>query len=200
MKYSFCIPLSLFFFVLLQLSAFRADSQSEGARIFDLGVEFQAYPTGLIPGIRGTLGINSKNAIHLRAGYNLANHRNLGVQESEIGGGAGFTLGYEHYFGPELTKWFLGLRSDLWFNSIDWQNNEGMPNETNGTTKLVVVQPTLAGGYLFKLGRGNWIFTPEVAFGFEINVVEDGEDVGEGPVFLLGFVFAHRFGGPNQER
>jgi hypothetical protein len=39
-------------------------------------------------------------------GCNLLNHKDFGVQESEKGGGFGFTLGYRYYFKPENKKWF----------------------------------------------------------------------------------------------
>jgi hypothetical protein len=39
-------------------------------------------------------------------GYNLLDHKDFGVQESEKGGGFGFTLGYRYYFKPENKKWF----------------------------------------------------------------------------------------------
>ena len=160
---------------------------------FDIGIEFQAYPTGLLPGIRGTFPISTKDALHLRVGLNLIDHRDLGENDDETGSGFGFSIGYEHYFGENLTRWFLGARTDFWFNSINWKNDIGQPNQSSGNTEITVFQPTAIGGYLFEFSSGNLIFAPSLGFGFEINIKENGREVGEGPIFLIGFTLAKRF-------
>ena len=163
---------------------------------FDIGIEFQAYPTGIIPGIRAELGWNKRHAIHLRVGRNFAWHRDLGVQDEEQGGGLGFTLGYKRYFSDQFKRWFLGVRSDLWFNSIDWKDyKEDNTNEllTSGTTEIIVFQPTLEGGYLWELADGKWVFAPTLAVGAEINIQTEGEEVGQGATLIAGFHLAYRF-------
>ena len=65
------------------------------------------------------------------------------------------------------------------------KNQVGTPQETSGTTNIVVIQPTAMAGYLFLLNE-KWVITPTLAFGFEVNVVEDGEEVGEGAIGLWG--------------
>ncbi len=157
-----------------------------------IGFEFQAYPTGLIPGVRLALGLGDQDELHLRLGYNFIRHRDLGVHEDERGNGFGFTLGYRHYFSPELKGWFLGLRDDTWFNTIDWRDNIGQTNEISGRTNIVVVQPTAEGGYLFETKDGNWTIAPALGFGFEINVVSNGADVGQGAILLVGFTLSRR--------
>jgi hypothetical protein len=39
----------------------------------------------------------------------------------------------------------------------------------------------------------NWIFTPGIAFGVEINVKTEGEPVGEGAIILVGLMLGKRF-------
>jgi hypothetical protein len=157
----------------------------------DLAFEFQAYPTGLIPGIRLEKLFKS-NAYHLRLGYNWIRHGDAGVHEDERGSGFGLTLGYKRYFSDQ-DRFFLGARSDIWFNSMDWKNNIGTSNETNGNTKIVVVQPTAEFGYLVFLQRTDWYIVPTVAFGVEINTKTKGEPVGEGLVLLVGIQVGKRF-------
>jgi len=150
---------------------------------FDINFEFQAYPTGLIPGIRLEKGLNEKLAFHLRLGYNYVDHRDLGVQDDEKGVGYGFTLGWKRYLKDINGGFYLGARNDIWFNSIDWQSDDSGTLEI-GTTKIIVVQPTAEGGFLFT--KNNFLFAPTVSFGYEINVKTDGKDVGEGAILLIG--------------
>ena len=160
--------------------------------VLDVDFEFQAYPTGLIPGLRIEKGFADQHAVHLRLGYQIIDHRDLGVQEDETGSGYGLTLGYKRYFRPDFSGWFVGVRSDVWFNQIDWKNRIGMSDETSGTSDIVVIQPTAEAGYLFEFGN-NWIFSPSLAFGWEVNVQTEGEDVGEGSIILVGLNFGKRF-------
>lgn len=162
--------------------------------VFDLNLEVQAYPTGIIPGIRLEKGFADQHAVHLRLGYNWIRHRDLGVHDDERGDGFGFTVGYKYYFKEGFEGWFLGLRDDTWFNSLDWEDYDGGGNVTaSGTSDIIVVQPTAEGGYTFTLGDGSWTFTPNVGFGFEVNVKTDGAEVGQGAILLLGVKIGPRF-------
>lgn len=154
----------------------------------DLSFEFQAYPTGLIPGIRLEWGFQERHALHLRVGYNWIRHRDLGVHADERGDGFGGTLGYRYFLSQDFRAWFLGLRADIWRNKVAWED----PN-ASGVSNIWVLQPTLEGGYLFLLGENQWIFAPSLAFGAEINVVTEGAEVGQGLILLLGFSVGKRF-------
>lgn len=180
------ISLSLFFiFTCVQLSAQEINWQ--------VGIELQAYPAGVIPGLRIEKALNERNALHLRVGYNIARHRDLGVHDNEEGGGVGFTLGYRHYFKADLRGLFLGIRNDVWFNTIDWQDDIDTPIETSGTTELIVLQPTVEGGYNFVFGDNGWAFAPTLGWGWEWNAKEDGAEVGEGAIILGGLNLVKRF-------
>ncbi len=155
---------------------------------FDISFEFQAYPTGLIPGIRLEKGFGEKNAAHLRFGYQVIDHRDLGKHDDETGSGWGFTLGYHRYFKGGYQGFFLGARNDFWFNSMEWEMNDG----TSGKTDIVVVQPTAQAGWVFLFGE-KWLLSPTLSFGYEINVKTEGEATGEGAIILLGLNFGRRF-------
>ncbi len=178
------------FIVTILLSFFSLSAQIN----WQVGVELQGYPAGVIPGISIEKALtNTHHGIHLRAGYNIARHRDLGVHENEEGGGFGFTLGYRYYFRTDLKGLFFGIRNDVWFNSIDWQDNIGTDEELSGTTELIVIQPTLEGGYNFVFGNDGWAVAPSFGWGWEWNAKEDGEDVGEGAIILAGLHFVKRF-------
>lgn len=113
------------------------------------GFEFQAYPTGLIPGLRIEKGIGTKSAVHLRLGYQWIRHRDLGVHEDERGNGYGFTLGYRRYFSEGFRGVSISSRCDLWFNKLDWEDTD-IAIPVSGTSDIVVVQPTLELGYTFE--------------------------------------------------
>ena len=87
----------------------------------EFGIEFQQYPTGILLGAKGELGFKAHQSFDFRMGYNFVDHRDQGKHDNEEGGGFGFTLGYRYYFNPQNVNFFLGIRSDLWFNKIDWQ-------------------------------------------------------------------------------
>ena len=178
------------FSILISLNSTAQESQQK--RSFEFGIETQAYLGGVIPGISFEIGIAEQEALNIRLGYNVVRHRSLGIHDNETGGGFGFTLGYRHYFNPNQTQFFLGARSDLWFNSVDWQDDINTPLMTSGTTEIIVLQPTIEAGYKFLLKNKHWTIAPTLAFGFEINVKSDGEDVGQGAIFLVGVLFNYR--------
>ncbi len=158
----------------------------------DIDFEFQAYPTGLIPGLR-LEGGKGRNAAHLRLGYNWIRHGDFGKHDDERGDGFGFSLGYKRYFKDGQTGFFVGTKNDFWFNELDWKENIGEPDERSGQTKITVVQPTAEFGYAFLVNSG-FVIAPNIAFGYEVNVKTEGEPTGEGAIFLLGVLFGKRFG------
>ncbi len=150
-----------------------------------IAFEFQAYPTGLIPGLRFEKNVGSQSAWHFRLGYNWIRHRDLGKHDDERGDGLGFTIGHQRYFKQTHTGWHLGLRSDIWWNTIDWKDRLAGGDEA-GTTEITVIQPTLSLGYA-KLFGDALVFTPTVSIGWEWNVRTSGEPTGEGAILLIGF-------------
>jgi len=178
----------IFFTILFLQSIQYLFAQDEFSKYSEFGIEVQQYPTGFLLGARGEFGFKAHQSFDFRIGYNFVDHRDQGKHDNEKGGGFGFTLGYRYYFKPQNTRFFLGIRSDLWFNKIDWQDDPNL----SGTTDIVVLQPTIIGGYLFLIEE-KWSITPTLAFGYEINIVENGEPVGQGPILLWGANFNYRF-------
>ncbi len=155
-----------------------------------LGLELQAYPTGFIPGVSLDAPIGNKSFVHIKLGANIFDHRDLGVQMEETGSGYGFTLGYRRFFNESLSKWRLGVKTDLWFNKVDWMDVDENDLPTSGETDITVLQPTAELSYV--INKSNWIISPSIAFGLEWNVKTDGEPTGEGPILLVGIQVARK--------
>lgn len=158
---------------------------------FDVNFEFQAYPAGLIPGLRLEKGFAEKNVVSLRLGYQIIDHQDFGKHDDETGNGYGFTLGYRRFFKENYQGLTLGLRNDFWWNEIDWVTKADFGPDETGTTDIIVVQPTAELGYTMQFGE-SWVFTPTLSLGFEVNVKTEGEPTGEGTILLLGVIIGKR--------
>jgi len=183
----------LFLMMLVSVFAYQLSAQelqTSNAKM-DIGLDFQAYPTGIIPGLKIEKLLGDKGAFGLRLGYQFIDHQDFGVQDNEIGTGYGFSLGYKHYFQAGHEGLSLGIKNDVWFNSIDWENVGPFGITFNGTSDIIVVQPTVELGYLFKFGDA-LVLTPSVAFGREFNVKTEGEEVGQGFIILGGLTLSLR--------
>ena len=173
-------------FLLLCLSLLPFGLTAQSTPRSSIGIEFQAYPTGLIPGLAGSWYLSPKDALRFRIGYQFIDHRDLGVQDDETGTGFGGTMGYRRHFQSVRKGIFGGLRCDLWRNRIDWIDFDGDTAImlASGTSNVWVVQPTAEIGYNFSFGQ--WAFAPALAFGYEVNVATDGAPTGEGSILLIG--------------
>ena len=170
------------FILILIINALQLTAQNATG----IGFEFQAYPTGLIPGFYIEKPVGTKGDLYARLGYNWIRHRDLGKHDDERGDGFGFTLGYKQFLNnTSKTKWRLGVKNDIWWNSIDW--TEG---NFTGNTKITVVQPTLEMGYVWQ--KSNMLISPTIAFGYEINVQTEGSPTGEGAILLFGVQWGKR--------
>ncbi len=158
----------------------------------EIGFELQVYPTGVIPGVRFETDIDDFSTFHLRLGAQTIRHQDFGVHDDERGNGVGASIGYKRYrkLGYEGFSW--SLRSDLWFNTLDWTDNPGTTDEVSGTTDVLVLQPTVELSWLF-LPVSNLFVTPSFSAGFEINIQTEGEEVGQGFIYILGLTIGRRF-------
>ena len=148
------------------------------------GIFVQAYPTGIVPGIFLHFPTGKKSIMELRGGYNFLNHGDAGVQLDEKGGGFGGSLGYHYFFTKVMQRWTIGIRNDIWFNEVNWKKELSTGVIVDGKSDIVVIQPTLTGGYTFDLGPLR--LNPNLAFGYEVNVVTKYQEVGQGAIILLG--------------
>jgi len=181
--------LSMFFLI---VGFIQLHSQEPLKSVKELGFELQQYPTGYMLAFHAEYGFAEKHSLDLRMGYNGLDHLSFGPNDEEKGGGPGFSLGYNYFFKPDFKKWYVSYRTDLWWNEVNWRNfDENDVVISEGTTHLLVLQPTILGGY-------NWIIkdrykiSPTLAVGAEINVKSDGEPVGQGPIILWGLKLATR--------
>ncbi|MEM9545855.1 MAG: hypothetical protein AAGA77_07775 [Bacteroidota bacterium] len=173
--------------LLILLSIFTTKAQTEKqttGKNVEIGLETQVYPTGIIPGIRLEKYLNSSSSINLRLGYQIIDHRDLGVQDNETGSGYGGSIAYRAFLGPDQRGLSLAVRTDLWINQMDWETDSN-----SGTTTITVIQPTLMGEYAFRLAN-DFSITPSLSAGWEWNVHTDGEPTGEGPIILVGCTFS----------
>jgi len=152
-----------------------------------IGLELQAYPAGLMPGIVFEKRQSFRHAFHLRAGLNFADRHDWGKHDDETGWGYGGTLGYRYYFKTWNQEFSVGPRIDIWKMTIDWvgSNATGIPN-TTGSTDITVFQPTLEVAWWLPLKDSGYSIGVSVTNGFEINVKTNGEEVGEGLISLIG--------------
>ncbi len=157
---------------------------------FGLGI--QQYPTGFLFTVMGVYAMNEQTDFEVRIGYNLVRHGSAGVHEDERGGGWGGSLAIFKRAIARYPRLSLGLRTDLWFNQIDWKDDIQSANPQFGHTDAIVFQPTLVGHYVIELGD-HFTLVPSLALGAEINLRERGGEVGEGPILLWGFQFFRSF-------
>ena len=178
-------------FILPFIIMLIVQSQLNAQKTTDLAFEFQAYPTGIIPGLRLETQLGTKSTISSRLGFNIFDHRDLGVHDEETGNGYGFTIGYHQYFKETLQAWKWGIKLDYWKNDVDWVDNE-INGPVEGMTEITVLQPTIELGYTW-VSESSLFLTPTIAFGLEWNVRTRGEPTGEGPILLLGILAGKRF-------
>jgi hypothetical protein len=181
-----------FTFLLVVLFTFQIQ-QTHAQNSKHLGFEAQWYPAGYQLMLTHELGISEKDAFHVKLGYNIARRQDFSpYNDLENGGGWGFTLGYRHYFSEAVSGFYVGGRVDLWWLTIDWEDGLNNPSPTMGTTNITVLQPTGEVGYLYNIPDSPLSIGINAAAGWEINVVTDGEEVGQGAIGLLGLRLRYR--------
>lgn len=151
----------------------------------------QVYPTGIITQLALDKAVGEQSFIGLRAGSNVFQHRDLGVHDDEKGQGFGFTPSYTYYFNKNRKQWNISVKNDVWWSSVDWYdmvNNEMI----EGSSEIVVLQPTVDIGYSFIVGD-SFVLVPSLAGGWEWNVKTTGEPTGEGPIILVALKIGKRF-------
>lgn len=161
----------------------HAEPSSRSARV---GLELQAYPAGLVPGIRWEQPVRDDWALALRLGWNLTDRRDWGEHDDESGDGPGGGVAVLRRFEAWGRSWRAGARVDTWWLEIDWRDDATSTLDTReGRTEIVVVQPTVVLG--LEVGSSSaWTAEVTAALGQEINVDTAGEEVGEGPIGLVG--------------
>jgi len=161
-------------------------------------VTARAYPAGGVatagisrgwstPTEAGQMGESLQFEAGIWAGTNLTRRRDWGEHDDERGGGLGGGVELTWFPGRTDAGWFTGVRTSIWSMEIEWRDDPQTPlgPARVGETDILVVQPTVRGGYRFRLG-GRLRLDAEAALGAEINAMTDGEDVGQGAIALAG--------------
>ena len=173
---------STFAFILF-LSIFFTGLYGQDSKTY-FGPELQIYPTGILAGLSLTTDVGEKSNLYFRVGANVFDHRDLGKQDDEEGYGFGFSIGYERDIQLFSKAWRLGFINDVWFNNVDWVNQDANGNIDEGSTSITVLQPTLKLSY--QIEKNDLLISPSLGVGAEWNVRTDGLPTGEGPILLLG--------------
>jgi hypothetical protein len=153
------------------------------------GVDVEVYPAGAVVAARVERELHERSITFARVGYNATERDDFGEHDDESGGGPGFGFGYRRWLRERYSGLFWGLRADLWWLEVDWEDNLPGGGTNNGTSDIVVFQPVAQGGYSWLLDSGTRL-DMSASLGAEINVDTDGDDVGEGAIFLLGLTWA----------
>lgn len=148
-----------------------------------LGVEFQAYPAGVIVTARYSLAPLGNALIHLHAGMNATDRGDWGEHALEDGAGFGGGVAGHRYLGSDTFGPWIGARLDFWLLEITWKD----PGR-RGSSEATVLQPTGRIGWTFPVGSGR--LDPSISFGQEFNVKTKGEPVGEGMILLGGIAYS----------
>lgn len=178
------IKTSLIIFITLLLANSNLPAQT------DIALEIQVSPTGFIPSISIDKHIGTKHVAYLRGGFNFFNHRDRGEWVNEEGWGYGGSMGYKRYLNEDQIGFRYGIKSDVWFNKVDWAGYNSVGSPLFGTTDIIVLQPTLEVDYVWDFG--NILIVPSVAFGMELNVKTVGEPTGQGAIILFGIQLGKR--------
>lgn len=160
-----------------------------------VGFSVQLYPAGVITTVNSELFFNQNSAIILRAGGNFADRTDLSpYNDNEWGKGIGGSIGYRRHFPLKTGSLLAGINLDVWNMWINWKDDVNGTNPTAGQTYTLVVQPWLEFGYFLNIKKSPFQVGFTGGFGREINVITNGEEVGQGWMGSVLFYFQYRIG------
>jgi hypothetical protein len=188
------------FYVLLILMAdvsTKASSEnidSNKAKRTDLGLSVQWYPAGIITTLNSELFSENKSSMLLRLGGNFANRRDYSpYNDNEKGSGFGGTLGYRWHFYGKCGCFVAGFNTDIWNAWINWKNDIGQANQTQGRTYTLVIQPWIEAGYFANINKSPFQIGLSTGFGRELNIVTKGKAVGQGWINSVSIQIQYSF-------
>ena len=167
-------------------AVYGQNTRNRGAQSLGFGV--QIYPAGTILNLKSSWAVSHRSELIGKLGYNFAQRENFGEHDSEEGGGPGFTLAYKRFLKSGFKDWYAEARVGMWFLDIDWRDNTPA---ASGSTDISVFQPTIGIGYDFPINNERIKFGALVAFGYEVNVITSGREVGQGGISLFGLSFTY---------
>lgn len=195
MKYYQTIFISILLISFQSVSYSQTVQKENSTKRTDLGLSVQLYPAGIIATVNAEIFLKEKSSLLFRIGGNIADRKDFSpYNDNEKGNGYGGTIGYRKHFNLKRGNIIVGLNTDVWNMWIDWKNDIGKINQTQGTTYTLVLQPWLEAGYFLGIGKSPFQLGLSTGFGREINIVTNGKDVGQGWMnsVLLSFQYAIR--------
>jgi Protein of unknown function (DUF3575) len=155
-------------------------SQDYGYRTFDIGAEYQYTKSGPSYNLQVAFNSEEHHSIVLRAGYNIATGQTTPTHNNEEGSGWSGSLGYRYYFSVLPKRFFIGARAAVAAMDIQWSIHA-----TNGSSKLMVLQPAVETGYTLLI-NDMFFITPHISAGIQTTLNNKGEKVTYGNGFLPG--------------
>ncbi|WP_395043338.1 hypothetical protein [Flavobacterium sp.] len=157
-----------------------AQSEDKFTKKTELGLEFQKYPVGFMPMLTANVFTKKDFALRFRIGANIADRKdNSNFNDYEEASGFGASFGVVKYLPNGNGNFIFGATLDTWNMWTNWKDNLNTAMPTQGKTYTLVIQPWINAGYLYnfsdKINGGL-----SLGFGREINVITNGERVGEG--------------------
>lgn len=125
---------------MFQVWSFSSVSAQSEKKTFLIGMDTQAYPAGIITGLRLEWLFTNQDSLSLRAAYNFTQRQDFGVHDNEAGGGAGGGLGYRHFLYSNDHGLFMGFRTDIWVMDIEWRDDF---NPLNRPLENILLNPIL---------------------------------------------------------
>ncbi|WP_293890147.1 hypothetical protein [Flavobacterium sp.] len=168
----------IYLWVLFSFSNSFSQQKSEVKEKREIGLEIQKYPVGTITVITYNYFFKETWAMRFRVGGNFANRKDeSGFNDDEKANGFGGSFGINKYVRSGNGNFIFGANVDVWNMWTKWIDYSEIPQ--NGKTYTLVIQPWINAGYLYNFSKK---FNAGIYLGFgrEINVITDGENVGQG--------------------
>jgi hypothetical protein len=192
MKHYQTIFLFLFFISFHDVAFSQTSTKEVTTKRTDIGLSVQFYPAGIIATANAELFFNRKSSMFFRLGGNFANRKDYSpYNDNEKGNGFGGTIGYRYHFNLKKGNIIVGLNTDVWNMWINWKDNIAEPNQIEGQTYTMVLQPWLEAGYFVNIKKSPLQVGLTTGFGREINVITNGEVVGQGWMNSVLFYFQY---------
>lgn len=164
--------------VLFSFSNSFSQQKSEVIEKREIGLEVQKYPVGIITVITYNYFFKESWAMRFRFGGNFADRKDAsGFNDDEKANGLGGSFGINKYVRSGNGNFIFGANADVWNMWTKWIDYSEVPQK--GKTYTLVIQPWINAGYLYNFSNK---FNAGITLGFgrEINVITDGENVGQG--------------------
>ena len=156
-------------------------SQTDSTSLKYLGAAIQIYPAGVIATVHKEVFYDYSTSLYFRLGGNFANRHDYSpYNDNEKGSGFGGSVGYRKHKTLKKGSLLIGANLDTWNMWIDWKNDIGETNQTQGTTYTLVLQPWLEGGYFTDFNNAHSQIGVTAGLGREINIVTAGKKVAAG--------------------